>query len=96
MNFRFQNSNRCLNWPLRSKCHFLSQGLLFISSDNLKQTVLDLNLEKQGIRNSVELITYLLASADRRNYSKRELLENIEKIRKGSLLLCGSFPEDAG
>jgi tetratricopeptide (TPR) repeat protein len=62
--------------------HFLSQGLLFISSDSLKQTLLDLDMEKQQIRNSFELITYLLGEADQRGYSRRELLENIEKIRK--------------
>ena len=62
--------------------HFLEQGLLFISSDNLKQTMLDLNQEKMGIRNSLELVGYLLASADSGQYSKRELLENIERIRK--------------
>jgi hypothetical protein len=39
-------------------------------------------MEKQNIRNSVALITYLLDAADLRGYSKRELLENIEKIRR--------------
>jgi hypothetical protein len=62
--------------------YFLSQGLIFISSDSLKQTLLDLNMEKQNVRNSVELITYLLGAADLRGYSKRELLENVEKIRR--------------
>jgi hypothetical protein len=62
--------------------YFLSQGLLFISSDSLKQTVLDLNMEKQNIRNSVELITYLLNAANLHGYSKRELLENVEKLRR--------------
>ncbi len=62
--------------------HFLAQGLLFISSDSLKQTILDLNMEKQNVRNAVGLITYLLGAADLRGYSKRELMENIEKIRK--------------
>jgi hypothetical protein len=62
--------------------NFLSQSLIFISSDDLKQTLLDLNMEKQPIRNSLELISYLLESADSHNYSKREVLENIEKIRR--------------
>lgn len=62
--------------------HFLSQSLIFISSDNLKQTLLDLDLEKQGISNSRELISYLMQTADTRNYSRQELLENIDKIRK--------------
>jgi tetratricopeptide (TPR) repeat protein len=62
--------------------HFLSQGLLFISSDSLKQTILDLNMEKQQIRNSYELISYLLGESELRGYTKQELLENIEKIRR--------------
>jgi tetratricopeptide (TPR) repeat protein len=62
--------------------HFLSQGLIFISSENLKQTLLTLNMDTQGIRNSMELISFLLNSADKQGYSKRELLENIEKIRR--------------
>jgi hypothetical protein len=62
--------------------HFLAQSLLFISSDSLKQTLLDLNIEKQQIRNSLELISYLLGAADPRGYSKKELLEKIEKIRR--------------
>jgi len=65
-------------------CHayFLSQSLIFISSEQLKQTLLDIDLEKQGIRNSMELISNLLESADKKGYSKRELLVNIEKIRR--------------
>jgi tetratricopeptide (TPR) repeat protein len=62
--------------------HFLAQGLLFISADNLKQTLLELNMEKQQIRNSLELISYLLGASDSQGYSKREVLENIEKIRR--------------
>jgi hypothetical protein len=62
--------------------HFLSQGLLFISSDSLKQTLLELDMQEQQIRNSYELISYLLKEADTRGYTRRELLENIEKIRR--------------
>jgi hypothetical protein len=62
--------------------HFLSQSLIFISSDSLKQTLLDLNMDKQQLRNSLELISYLLGAADLGGYSKRELLENIDKIRR--------------
>jgi tetratricopeptide (TPR) repeat protein len=62
--------------------HFLSQSLIFISSDNLRQTLLDLDFEKQGISNSRELISYLMGTAEKRNYSKRELLENIDKVRR--------------
>jgi hypothetical protein len=62
--------------------HFLSQSLIFISSDNLKQTLLDLDMDQQKIWNSQQLISYLLENADKRNYSKREVLENIEKVRR--------------
>lgn len=61
---------------------FLEQALLYTSSENLRQALLTLNTEKQGIRNSRELISYLLGNADKGNYSRRELLENIEKIRR--------------
>ncbi len=62
--------------------HFLSQSLIFISSDNLKQTILDLEMDQQKIWNSQQLISYLLENADLRKYSKREVLENIEKVRR--------------
>ena len=62
--------------------HFLSQSLIFISSDNLKQTLLDTDLENQGIRNSQDIISYLFKTADKRNYTKHELLENIDKVRR--------------
>ncbi|MFO7370126.1 MAG: tetratricopeptide repeat protein [Bacteroidales bacterium] len=62
--------------------HFLSQSLIFISSDNLKQTLLDLDMDQQKIWNSQQLISYLLENADTRKYSKREVLENIEKVRR--------------
>jgi hypothetical protein len=61
--------------------HFLEQGLLFVSSENLKQALLDLNMEKQLINNSQELISFLLGQANTRNYSKREVFDNVEKIR---------------
>jgi tetratricopeptide (TPR) repeat protein len=61
--------------------NFLQQGLIFISSDNLKNTLLDLNLESAGIRNSQEFITHMLNNAEKDKYSKRELLDNIEKVR---------------
>jgi hypothetical protein len=62
--------------------HFLTQGLIFISSDSLKQTLLDMNMQKQEIRNSLELISYLLGAAELQGYSRREVLENVEKIRR--------------
>jgi hypothetical protein len=62
--------------------HFLYQSLLFISGDSLRQTLLDLELRKAGIVNSLQLVTYLLDQSDLRGYTKRELMDNIEKIRK--------------
>jgi tetratricopeptide (TPR) repeat protein len=62
--------------------HFLYQSLLFISGDSLRQTLLDLELRKAGIVNSFQLITYLMGQSEPRGYSKRELMNNIEKIRK--------------
>jgi len=61
---------------------FLSQSLIYISSENLRQTVLDMDFDKQEIRNSRELITRLLETSESRNYSKRELFDNIEKVRR--------------
>jgi hypothetical protein len=62
--------------------HFLYQSLLFISGDSLKQTLLDLDMRKASIVNSFELVTYLMGQSELRGYTKRELMDNIEKIRK--------------
>jgi hypothetical protein len=62
--------------------HFLYQSLLFISGDSLRQTLLDLKLSEAGIVNSLQLVTYLMGQSDLRGYTKRELMDNIEKIRK--------------
>ena len=61
---------------------FLSQSLIFISSDNLKQTVLDLDPESDSIRNSREMINHLLKNSESRNYSKREVFDNVDKVRR--------------
>lgn len=71
--------------------HFLSQSLLFISSDPLRQTLLDLNPEKASVGNSQELITLLLSSAEKQKYSKRDLLLNIEKIRRDPYYFVDMF-----
>lgn len=71
--------------------HFLSQSLIFISSDNLKQTLLDINMDNQGLRNSQEIISYLLKTADKRNYTKHELLENIDKVRRDPYFFVDLF-----
>jgi hypothetical protein len=61
---------------------FLYQGLLFISSDSLKNTLLDLDMREQHIWNSFELITYLMNKSESSGYTKTELIQNIEKIRR--------------
>jgi hypothetical protein len=61
--------------------NFLYQSLLFISGDSLKQTLLDLDMKEAQIINSLDLVTYLMGQADLRHYTKRELIDNIEKIR---------------
>jgi hypothetical protein len=62
--------------------NFLYQSLLFISGDSLRQTLLDLDLRKAGIVSSLQLITHLLDQSASGGYTKRELIDNIEKIRK--------------
>jgi hypothetical protein len=62
--------------------NFLYQSLLFISGDSLRQTLLDLNLRKAEIVSSLQLITHLLDQSATGGYTKRELIDNIEKIRK--------------
>ncbi len=62
--------------------NFLYQSLLFISGDSLRQTLLDLDLRKTGIVSSLQLITRLLEQSAPGGYTKRELIDNIEKIRK--------------
>ena len=62
--------------------NFLYQSLLFISGDSLSQTLLDLDLRKAEIVSSLQLITYLLRQSASGGYTKRELIDNIEKIRK--------------
>lgn len=62
--------------------NFLSQGLIFISSDSLKQTLLILDMKEQQIRNSKDFIIYLMEASDSKGYSKKELLNNIEKLRQ--------------
>jgi hypothetical protein len=61
--------------------HFLSESLIFISSDSLKQTLLDLDLSTGNIHNASGLISHLLEASVLHGYAKRELLNNIEKIR---------------
>jgi hypothetical protein len=62
--------------------NFLYQSLLFISGDSLRQTLLELDLRKAEIVSSLQLITHLLNQSATGGYTKRELIDNIEKIRK--------------
>jgi hypothetical protein len=62
--------------------HFLYQSLLLISSDKLRETLLQLDLRQDSVNNAFKLITYLMKNADINGYSKKELLDNIEKIRR--------------
>jgi len=61
--------------------NFLYQGLIFISGDSLKQVLLNLNMNKDSIVNSLGLVTYLMDQSDSHGYTKHELIDNIEKIR---------------
>jgi len=61
--------------------YFISQGLEFMSTENLRKTIADLDLREKQIKNAPGLIAYLLNEPNT-SYTKREVLENIEKIRK--------------
>jgi hypothetical protein len=71
--------------------NFLYQSLLFISGDSLRQTLLDLDLRKAEIVSSMQLITHLLNQSATGGYSKRELIDNIEKIRKDPYFYVDMF-----
>lgn len=70
---------------------FLSQSLIFISEGNLKQTVMDLDFEEQKIYNSGDLISILIQSSEARNYSKKEIFDNIEKVRRDPYFYVDMF-----
>jgi hypothetical protein len=71
--------------------NFLYQSLLFISGDSLRQTLLDLDLKKSEIVSSLQLITYLFNQSASGGYTKRELINNIEKIRKDPYFYVDMF-----
>lgn len=62
--------------------HFLYQSLLFISGDSLRQALLGIDFRKADIHNTLQLVTLLFRQAELKGYTKRELINNIEKIRK--------------
>ena len=61
---------------------FLYQGLILLSQDSLKNTLIQLNLDKEKISNSSQLIEYLWKKSATNGYTKEELINNIEKIKK--------------
>jgi hypothetical protein len=71
--------------------NFLYQSLLFISGDSLRQTLLELDLRKAEIVNTLQLITRLLDQSASGGYTKRELIDNIEKIRKDPYFYVDMF-----
>ncbi len=71
--------------------NFLYQSLLFISGDSLRQTLLDLDLRKSEIISSLQLITHLFNQSAQGGYTKRELINNIEKIRKDPYFYVDMF-----
>ncbi len=61
---------------------FLYQGLILLSKDSLKNTLTRLNLDKEKISNSLQLVEYLWKKSDANGYTKEELINNIEQIKK--------------
>jgi hypothetical protein len=52
---------------------------------------LDLDFEQDNIRNSREMISSLLETSENRNYSRRELFDNIEKVRRDPYFFVDMF-----
>jgi tetratricopeptide (TPR) repeat protein len=71
--------------------NFLYQSLLFISGDSLRHTLLGLDTRKAEIFSSLQLITYMFTHAVDGGYTKRELINNIEKIRKDPYFYVDMF-----
>ena len=61
---------------------FLHQGLILLSGDSLKQTLHQVNLEKQKINTAKDLIGYLWNKSATDGYTKEELISNTDRIRK--------------
>jgi tetratricopeptide (TPR) repeat protein len=61
---------------------FLYQSLLYISGDSLKKTVSAINPDREKIMNSQQLIEYLWKKSSVNGYSKEELMNTIDNIRK--------------
>ncbi|MBN1415042.1 MAG: PD40 domain-containing protein [Bacteroidales bacterium] len=61
---------------------FLYQGLIFVSQDSLKKTLSMLNLDKESIGTSEQLIKYLWKNSSTNGYTIEELINAIEQVRK--------------
>ncbi|MBN2274974.1 MAG: PD40 domain-containing protein [Bacteroidales bacterium] len=61
---------------------FLHQSLIFISEDSLKNMVNKIRPEKENINTSEALIGYLWQKSATNGYSREELINTIDKIRK--------------
>lgn len=57
-------------------------NLLFISDGNLKTTLMDLNLEKDSIQTSGELLHYLWEQSEESDYSREDLMRLFMNIKK--------------
>jgi tetratricopeptide (TPR) repeat protein len=70
---------------------FLYQGLTLISQDSLKNTLIRLNLDKEKISNSAQLVEYLWKKSATNGYTKEELINNIERIKKDPYAIVEIF-----
>jgi hypothetical protein len=70
---------------------FLYQGLILISKDSLKNTLTRLNLDKEKISNSLQLVEYLWKKSATNGYTKEELINNIEQIKKDPYAIVEMF-----
>ncbi len=61
---------------------FLHQGLILLSGDSLKQTLHQVNLERQKLNTAEDLIGYLWRKSAAGGYTKEELIDNTDRIRK--------------
>jgi hypothetical protein len=70
---------------------FLYQGLILLSQDSLKNTLIRLNLDKEKISNSLQLIDYLWKKSATNGFTKEELINHIERIKKDPYSIVEMF-----
>lgn len=73
--------------------NFLYLSLLSISSDSLRETLSELDLWKENIRNADELISHLFNQAESNGYTKGEVVDNIELIKQDPYYYVEEFRE---